>query len=52
MAGVIELEMAGDASWEQLVAATTDEQLDRLGEEMDAHREEGIVSLDELRTQV
>ena len=49
LAGVIELELAGDANWEQLFAATTDEQVDRLSKEMDAHREEGTISLDELR---
>ena len=50
LAGVIELELAGDASWEQLFAATTDEPRRTAGsKEMDAHREEGTISLDELR---
>ncbi len=51
VAGVIELEMDADTRWEQLFAVTSNEQLDRLSAEMDAHREEGTISLDELRKQ-
>ena len=49
VAGIIELELDGDAKWEQLFAETTDEQWDRLGEEMDVHRKESTVPIEDLR---
>ena len=49
VAGIIELELDGDAKWERLFAETTNERWDRLGEEIDVHREEGTIPIEDLR---
>lgn len=49
LATVIEEELAGERAWEDLFATTSEEAWSSFSAAVDAHREEGVVSLDDLR---